>query len=107
MDGGEVILGAWHQRAVPQRVKGRPGPGTIAIGEVPDQRAGAAFGDGALQPVEVDWPGEPAGGGCPHSEAGLTAPGAQRDAGPDLSSLPIGETCTAPPALVREALPLI
>jgi hypothetical protein len=48
--------------ALPQRVKGRPGPQTVAIREIPDQRAGATVGDDGLQPVEVDWKGVPAGG---------------------------------------------
>jgi hypothetical protein len=41
------------------------------------------------------------------SEAGFTTPGAQRDTGSDLSSLPISEACSAPPALLREALSLV
>jgi hypothetical protein len=76
-------------------------------GKVPDQRAGAIVGDGGLQLVEVDWPGEPAGGCRPYSEAGFTAPGAERDTRPDLSGLSIGETCPAPAALVREVLSLV
>ena len=68
----ELYPSPWYQRAVPQRVEAcpersrrdRPGPGTVAVREIPNQRAGATFGDGGLPRLvgEVDWPGEPAGG---------------------------------------------
>ena len=43
---------------------------------------------------------------APHSKAGFTAPGTQRDAGHGLSGMSIGETCTALDAILWKELPL-